>query len=94
MGKNGIQSLYIMRNIGKLKALKYPICLGHSRKSCFMPFKLHDPTRDNATLITSAALFSKGIEFFRVHNAHIHSEAFDILTKMMQVNLKDVYNSL
>ena len=94
IGKNGMQSLYIMKNLAQLKALKYPICLGHSRKSCFMPFKLHDPTRDNATLITSVILFLKGIEFFRVHNAHIHNEAFSIIKKIMQINLKDVYNSL
>ena len=94
IGKNGLQSLYIMKNIAKLKAIKYPICLGHSRKSCFMPFKLHDKTRDNATLITSAILFLKGVEYFRVHNAHIHSEAFDILKYMTNLSLKDVYKSL
>ncbi|WP_395878138.1 dihydropteroate synthase [Ehrlichia muris] len=94
IGKNGMQSLYIMQNIDKLKILKYPICLGHSRKSCFMPFASHDSTRDNATLVTSTILFYKNIDFFRVHNVHIHSEAFGLLKKMPQITLKDVYDSL
>ena len=94
IGKNAIQSLYIMKNIGKLKELKYPICLGHSRKSCFMQFDPEDKVRDNPTVIASSALFYKNIDFFRVHNAQIHSKAFKIIKTMLGTTLKDVYDSL
>ncbi|GAT76480.1 dihydropteroate synthase [Ehrlichia ruminantium] len=93
-GKNATQSLYIMKNIDKLKELKYPICLGHSRKSCLMQFDPEDKIRDNPTVIASSALFYKNIDFFRVHNAEIHSKAFKVIKTMFQITLKDVYDSL
>ena len=86
--KTGIQSLYILSNIDKLNILNCPIYVGHSRKSFLSLCKLNDVTRDNATLTISIFLFQKGIDFIRVHNTHLHSEAFSILRKMQQMNSK------
>ncbi|QGR02688.1 dihydropteroate synthase [Ehrlichia ruminantium] len=76
------QSLYILKNIEKLKALNYPIYVGHSRKFCLSLYKSKDQTLDNATLGVSISLFQKGIDFIRVHNVHLHSEIFNILKQI------------
>ena len=88
--KTGIQSLYILNNIDKLKTLNYPIYVGHSRKAFLSLCGLNDHTRNNATLAVSIFLFQKGIEFIRVHNTHLHSEAFNVLRKIQQTNLSDI----
>ena len=84
------QSFYILNNIERLKILNHKIYVGHSRKFFLTSCTLNDSTLDNATLAISIFLFQKGIEFIRVHNTHLHSEAFNLLRKMHQTSLDNI----
>ncbi|AAZ68667.1 dihydropteroate synthase [Ehrlichia canis] len=88
--KTATQSLYILNNIDRLKILNQKIHVGHSRKFFLTSCKLNDLTRDNATLAVSIFLFQKGIDFIRIHNTHIHNDAFNILKKLQETNLNNI----
>ena len=88
--KTATQSLYILNNIDRLKILNQRIHVGHSRKFFLTSCKLNDLTRDNATLAVSIFLFQKGIDFIRIHNTHIHNDAFNILKKLQEINLNNI----
>ncbi|ABD45009.1 dihydropteroate synthase [Ehrlichia chaffeensis str. Heartland] len=88
--KTANQTFYILNNIDRLKVLNQKIYVGHSRKFFLTSYTSNDPTRDNATLAISIFLFQQGIDFIRVHNTHLHSEAFNLLRKMHQTHLNNI----
>ncbi len=75
-GKNSYQSIYIMRNIDKLKQLNCKIMVGHSRKSYIRSFvvKNNAADRDIETVAISQVL-ANNIDFLRVHNIEAHMRA-------------------
>jgi 2-amino-4-hydroxy-6-hydroxymethyldihydropteridine diphosphokinase/dihydropteroate synthase len=71
-GKSAYQNIKILKEIEKLKRLKAPIMVGHSRKSyikTFSNFEAKD--RDIETIAVSACLYKK-VDFLRVHNVEDH----------------------
>ncbi len=74
-GKTAEQSLAILRNIEKFRALSVPILVGHSRKSCLAAF---GSDRDEATLTVSQYLVREGIDYLRVHDVARHKRMLNI----------------
>jgi dihydropteroate synthase len=81
--KNALQSLEILKNITDFTCLKYPVLVGHSRKS-FIGYVSGLPVekRLEETLAVSAYLFLKGVKILRVHDVEEHRRIFDILKLM------------
>lgn len=80
-GKTYEQNLEVIRRIGELKKLGYPILLGTSRKSVIgLTLDLPVEERLNGTLATSAYGIMQGCSFLRVHDIKEHRE----LIKMME----------
>lgn len=77
-GKTKEHNLEIIRRIGELKALNYPIMLGISRKSFLgMPDSTNDE-KDIFTLALNATLLEK-VNFIRVHNVKLHKDLLALL---------------
>mgnify|MGYP003289746944 CR=1 FL=1 len=80
-GKTYEQNLEVIRRIGELKTLGYPVLLGTSRKSVIgLTLNLPVEKRLNGTLATSAYGIMQGCSFLRVHDIKEHRE----LIKMME----------
>lgn len=80
-GKTYEQNLDIIRRIGELKGLGYPVLLGTSRKSVIgLTLDLPVEERLTGTLATSAYGMMQGCSFLRVHDIKEHRE----LIKMME----------
>ncbi|MFQ3306811.1 MAG: dihydropteroate synthase [Candidatus Midichloriaceae bacterium] len=80
---NAQQSLELLKNINKLQALGKPVCIGHSRKSFFDSIvKLAPESRDLETLSVSTYLFTKQVDYVRVHNVNFHKKTFMVLNKL------------
>lgn len=72
-GKTKEHNLEILRRVGELKALNYPIMLGISRKSFLgMPDSTNDE-KDTFTLALNTTLLDK-VNFIRVHNVKMHKQ--------------------
>ena len=84
-GKTYQQNLEVIRRIGELKSLGYPILLGTSRKSVIgLTLDLPVEKRLNGTLATSAYGMLQGCSFFRVHDIKEHREMLKMLEAIMQ----------
>lgn len=70
-GKTKEHNLEIIRRVGELAALNYPIMLGVSRKSFLSMPNATNEEKDIFTLALNAALFEK-VNFIRVHNIKLH----------------------
>ncbi|MDA0902087.1 MAG: dihydropteroate synthase [Proteobacteria bacterium] len=72
-GKNADQSIYILKNIEKLRVLNIPLFIGHSKKSFLEKF-FEDKSMDVAemTLEVSRDLISKDVEYLRIHDVGEH----------------------
>jgi dihydropteroate synthase len=72
-GKTAEQSLSLIKNIHRLKALGLPLLIGHSRKS-FLKLFTDKPYegRDPETLACSSYLASKDVAYLRVHDWESH----------------------
>ncbi len=81
--KNALQSLEILKNITDFTCLKYPVLVGHSRKS-FMGYVSGLPVENRLeeTLAVSTYLYLKGVKILRVHDVEEHRRIFDILKLM------------
>lgn len=76
-GKNPLQSLDLLRNIGRFQNRGLRLLVGHSRKSFLSGFagtELHE--RDLATVGGSLALCARGVDILRVHNVADHAAAY------------------
>jgi len=76
-GKNPLQSLDLMRGIGKFHSYGIRLLVGHSRKS-FMAALAEAGTaaRDLVTIGGSLKLCERGVEILRVHNVADHLTAW------------------
>ena len=75
-GKNPLQSLRVLREIGRFERYALRILVGHSRKS-FMHGLTSDPTdRDLFTVGASLKLCTRGVEILRVHDVAAHAAAY------------------
>ncbi len=67
--KNREQNLEVLRNLGQLRALGFPVLLGTSRKSVIgQTLDLTADQRVEGTLATSVLGLVQGCAFFRVHD--------------------------
>ena len=83
-GKTYEQNLKIIRCVGELKTLGYPVLLGTSRKSVIgLTLDLPVEERLNGTLATAAYGLMQGCTFFRVHDIKEHRELFKMLHVIM-----------
>lgn len=76
-GKNGLQSLAMLRGLDRLQDLGQPLLIGHSRKSLYRGYS-HQPTavRDANTIGSSLALAAAGADILRVHDVPSHIAAW------------------
>ncbi len=75
-GKTYEQNVKVMKYLGELKALGYPILLGTSRKSMIGNLlDLPVEERDEGTMATSVYGYMQGCTFFRVHNVKANYRA-------------------
>ena len=84
-GKSYENNLEIVRRVGELKKIGYPVLLGTSRKSVIgLTLDLPVGERLNGTLATSVYGVVQGCAFLRVHDIKANKEA----VKMMEAILK------
>ena len=76
-GKNPLQSLRLLRDIGRFARHGLRCMIGHSRKSFMTSFAAHDNAdKDLVTIGASLALSPRGVDIFRVHNVAAHTSAY------------------
>jgi 2-amino-4-hydroxy-6-hydroxymethyldihydropteridine diphosphokinase/dihydropteroate synthase len=76
-GKTPLQSIEILRNLEKFKALDYRLLVGHSRKSFLCPLNsIPAEDRDHESVGVSLNLTKKGADILRVHNPVFHIRSF------------------
>jgi dihydropteroate synthase/2-amino-4-hydroxy-6-hydroxymethyldihydropteridine diphosphokinase len=76
-GKNPLQSLELLREIGRFGRNDLRLLVGHSRKSFMRGFASRDNTeRDLVTIGSSLALSAHGVDILRVHNTTDHIRAW------------------
>jgi len=76
-GKDALQSLELIRSAGKFRQHGLRVLVGHSRKSFFGDVtRASAENRDLATIGSSLALCTQGIDILRVHNVPVHTEAY------------------
>ncbi len=76
-GKDALQSLELLRAASRFRRFGLRVLIGHSRKSFFGNLTgANAADRDLATVGTSLALCTQGIDILRVHNVPLHTEAF------------------
>lgn len=75
-GKNYEMNLEIIREVGQMQQLGYPILLGTSRKSVIgMTLDLPSNQREEGTLATTVYGMTKGCAFVRVHDVKANRRA-------------------
>ena len=76
-GKDGLQSLMLLRQATLLRQHGLRILIGHSRKSFMKNFsKLDTVDKDMVTVGASLALCEQGVDIIRVHNVPAHIAAY------------------
>ena len=85
-GKTYEQNLEVIRRVGELKTLGYPVLLGTSRKSVIgLTLDLPVEERLNGTLATSAYGIMQGCSFLRVHDIKEHRQLIKMMEAIMQI---------
>ena len=85
-GKTYEQNLEVIRRVGELRSLGYPVLLGTSRKSVIgLTLDLPVEKRLNGTLATAAYGIMQGCSFLRVHDIKEHREIIKMLEAIMLV---------
>jgi len=76
-GKNPLQSLRLLRDIGRYARYGLRCMVGHSRKSFMTSFAaLDNADKDLVTIGASLALCAQGVDILRVHNVAAHVSAY------------------
>ena len=87
-GKTYEHNLEILRRVGEVKKLGYPILLGTSRKSVIgLTLDLPVEERINGTLATSAYGVLQGCSFLRVHDIKENKEVVKMLEAIIARNV-------
>ena len=75
-GKTYEMNLEIIRVVGRLKELGYPVLLGTSRKSVIgLTLDLPADQREEGTLVTTVLGVEQGCSFVRVHDVEVNARA-------------------
>lgn len=78
-GKTSTQSLNLLKNMNKFKALNVPLFVGYSRKPFLKEFTQHMPSeRDFETALVSYHLAQQEVDYLRVHNVEMNAHALKI----------------
>jgi 2-amino-4-hydroxy-6-hydroxymethyldihydropteridine diphosphokinase/dihydropteroate synthase len=78
-GKTATQSWALIKNIAVFQKLGVRLLVGHSRKSFLTQFTAKPPAeRDLETVITSLLLAQQKVNYLRVHNVAVHTQAFKV----------------
>lgn len=84
-GKNYEMNLEIIREVGRMKELKYPILLGTSRKSVIgLSLDLPSDQREEGTLATTVYGMLNGCSFVRVHDVKANRRAIDMMEAILR----------
>ena len=76
-GKDGLQSLMVLRQAARFRQHGLRVLIGHSRKSFMKNFsKLETVDKDMVTVGASLALCEQGVDIIRVHNVPAHIAAY------------------
>ena len=76
-GKDGLQSLRLLRRVGEFRRHGLRVLVGHSRKSFMKGFSRSDQSNtDLITLGASINLCSQGVDIIRVHDVPMHAAAY------------------
>ena len=76
-GKDGLQSLMVLRQAARFRQHGVRVLVGHSRKSFMKNFsKLDTVDKDMVTVGASLALCEQGVDIIRVHNVPAHIAAY------------------
>jgi 2-amino-4-hydroxy-6-hydroxymethyldihydropteridine diphosphokinase / dihydropteroate synthase len=75
-GKNPLQSLRLLRGIGRFERYGLRILVGHSRKSFMHGLAANAADRDLFTIGASLRLCSRSVEILRVHDVPAHTAAY------------------
>lgn len=84
-GKTTEQNIEIIKRIEEFKSLKFPILVGHSRKS-FIKETINSTNIDDldyATAQISQDLITKGVNILRVHNVKIYNLMNKIINSLI-----------
>jgi len=83
-GKTSQQSIFLLKNIKQFRRLNCPILVGHSRKSFLnLITEKSFPDRDFETAMVSYQLAAQGVNYLRVHNVGLNSEAIAMATQLI-----------
>ena len=78
-GKNGLQSLRLLRRAGEFRRHGLRVLVGHSRKSFMKSFSgdgAREVGNDLLTLGASLTLCAQGVDLIRVHDVPLHTTAY------------------
>ena len=76
-GKDGLQSLKLLRQTARLRRHGVRVLIGHSRKSFMKNFSALDTQdKDFTTVGASLNLCAQGVDIIRVHNIPMHLSAY------------------
>lgn len=79
------QNLLVMKNLGRLKELGYPILLGTSRKSMIgLTLDLPVDEREEGTIATSVMGLMEGCSIFRVHDVQKNLRALQMAEAILR----------
>lgn len=84
-GKTYEMNLEIIRVVGRLKELGYPVLLGTSRKSVIgLTLDLSADQREEGTLVTTVLGVEQGCSFVRVHDVEANARAIRMAEAIFQ----------
>ncbi|MBP7709976.1 MAG: dihydropteroate synthase [Rickettsiales bacterium] len=72
-GKDALQSIRVLKNIGEFRKLDLPLYVGHSKKSFLDEVKIAGD-RAEKTLVVSKYLIKKNVDFLRIHDVAAHKK--------------------
>lgn len=76
-GKDALQSVKLLRNVGRFRRHGVRVLVGHSRKSFMKSFStLEETDKDLVSVGASMNLCTQGVDIIRVHNIPAHLAAY------------------
>ena len=88
-GKTYEMNLEIIREVGKMQSLGYPVLLGTSRKSVIgLTLDLPADQREEGTLVTTVFGMMNGCSFVRVHDVKANRRAIQMMEAINPTSVK------
>ena len=86
-GKTYEMNLEMLKNLGELNRLGYPLLLGTSRKSVIgLTLDLPADEREEGTLVTTVMGVQSGCSFVRVHDVKANARAVKMTEAILRVH--------